>query len=68
MIKAQEVETSIILFIHNGYKIESAKTHGRQLTILILLSFLFSFILILLIYYLFIYLFIHPNSTCCKPF
>ena len=47
MIKAQEVETSIILFIHNGYKIESAKTHGRQLTILILLSFLF----------------LHPNST-----
>ena len=44
MIKAQEVETSILFFIHNGYKIESAKTHWRELTILILLSFLFLFL------------------------
>ena len=65
MIKAQEVETSIIIFIHNGYKIELAKTHGRQLTILILLSFIF---LLSLFYYFSIYLFIHPNSTWCKPF
>ena len=41
MIKAQEVETSIMLFIHNDCKLESAKTHGRQLTILILLYFIF---------------------------
>ena len=48
MIKAQEVETRIIS-IHNGCKIESAKIHGRQLTILILLSFLFlSFIQIII--------------------
>ena len=60
MIKAQEVERSIILFIHNGYKIKLAKTHGRPLTILILLSF-FSFILILLQFfnYLFIFYFLY---------
>ena len=56
MIQAKEVDTSIILFIHNGDKIEFTKTHGRQLTTLILIYFLFSFILILLLF--FIYLFI----------
>ena len=39
MIKAQEVETSIILSLYNGYNIESAKTHERQLPIIILLFF-----------------------------
>ena len=58
MIRAQEVETSIIFFIHSGYKIESAKTHGRQLTILIPLFIFLSFILILFFVFFFL-----SNST-----
>ena len=63
MINVQEVKTRIIHFIHNGYKIELAKTHGTQLTILI--YFLLFFIHPNSTK---IFLYIYPNSTCCKPF
>ena len=64
MNKAQQVEISIILFIYNGYKIESIKTHGRLFTILILLLFLFlSFFLILFFFFFFL-----SNSTLFNLF